>query len=244
MALVKAWDSPKLREKGQPPVPLERLLEGLRWLESLQNRDGGWPTFCRGWGKLPFDRSGVDLTAHALRAIASLSHKYQRPLSFADNGSQLKGNHRQGLDFLIKNQQPDGSWIPLWFGNQDHPAELNPTYGTAKVLFAFRDCGGTELPAFTKGIDYLIKSQAADGSWGGPNGGDGGSAGAIRVLKFSRMIAARSCARSLMQQQPLDATNVANAKRSQRQLRYLRTMARLKRRRSASRYFRRFCRHS
>ena len=40
---------------------------GVHWLLDLQNRDGGWPTFCRGWGKLPFDRSGADLTAHAIR---------------------------------------------------------------------------------------------------------------------------------------------------------------------------------
>ncbi len=40
------------------------------WLLDLQNRDGGWPTFCRGWGTLPFDRSSCDLTAHALRALS------------------------------------------------------------------------------------------------------------------------------------------------------------------------------
>ena len=43
-------------------------LSGARWLRSLQNRDGGIPTFCRGWGQLPFDQSTSDLTAHALRA--------------------------------------------------------------------------------------------------------------------------------------------------------------------------------
>src|SRR5262249_43991673 len=42
---------------------------GSRWLLDLQNADGGWPTFCRGWGRLAFDRSGSDLTAHALRAL-------------------------------------------------------------------------------------------------------------------------------------------------------------------------------
>jgi squalene-hopene/tetraprenyl-beta-curcumene cyclase len=42
-----------------------------RWVVRLQNRDGGFPTFCRGWGALPFDRSGADLTAHALRAFAA-----------------------------------------------------------------------------------------------------------------------------------------------------------------------------
>jgi squalene-hopene/tetraprenyl-beta-curcumene cyclase len=41
---------------------------GIVWLLDLQNRDGGIPTFCRGWGTLPFDRSSPDLTAHALRA--------------------------------------------------------------------------------------------------------------------------------------------------------------------------------
>src|SRR5262249_10540597 len=41
----------------------------IRWLTGLQNADSGWPTFCRGWGHLPFDRSGSDLTAHVLRAM-------------------------------------------------------------------------------------------------------------------------------------------------------------------------------
>jgi squalene-hopene/tetraprenyl-beta-curcumene cyclase len=41
---------------------------GVRWLLDLQNHDGGMPTFCRGWTGLPFDRSGADLTAHAVRA--------------------------------------------------------------------------------------------------------------------------------------------------------------------------------
>ena len=40
-----------------------QILTGLGWMNSLQNRDAGWPTFCRGWGKLPFDRSGTDLSS-------------------------------------------------------------------------------------------------------------------------------------------------------------------------------------
>ena len=43
---------------------------GVGWLLGPAERDGGWPTFCRGWGTLPFDRSGADLTAHALRGPA------------------------------------------------------------------------------------------------------------------------------------------------------------------------------
>ncbi|MCS7047368.1 MAG: hypothetical protein NZO58_13505, partial [Gemmataceae bacterium] len=48
---------------------------GRDWLTRLQNSDGGVPTFCRGWGRLPFDRSGCDLTAHALRAVLPSIHE-------------------------------------------------------------------------------------------------------------------------------------------------------------------------
>ena len=30
-----------------------RRARGMRWLLDLRNRDGGMPTFCRGWGALP-----------------------------------------------------------------------------------------------------------------------------------------------------------------------------------------------
>src|SRR5205814_5887185 len=33
----------------------EAAAAGVSWLLDLQNSDGGWPTFCRGWGTMPFD---------------------------------------------------------------------------------------------------------------------------------------------------------------------------------------------
>ncbi|MGB1674258.1 MAG: squalene--hopene cyclase, partial [Limisphaerales bacterium] len=51
-----------------PASEIDRAMLGIRWLLGLQNRDGGMPTFCRGWGHLPFDRSSADITAHAIRA--------------------------------------------------------------------------------------------------------------------------------------------------------------------------------
>ena len=44
-----------------------------------------------------------------------------------------------GLAYLGQQQRPDGSWLPLWFGNQHAPDDENPTYGTARVLAAYRD---------------------------------------------------------------------------------------------------------
>ncbi len=132
---------------------------GVHWLYRLQNRDGGWPTFCRGWGKLPFDRSSNDLTAHAMRALASQSAT--RLLRFSSTAAC-----RRAVRFLGRHQQPDGSWLPLWFGNQDREDESNPIYGTAKVLATVT----TDLlprDAIQRGFDYLIRHQNRDGGWGG-----------------------------------------------------------------------------
>ena len=124
------------------------LENGQCFLSSLQNRDGGWPTFCRGWGKLPFDRSSVDLTAHALRAIGD-----------GVDEATLNKSYR----FLKRQQQDDGSWLPLWFGNQDHTGELNPVYGTSRVILA----GCPDSTSLHRGVGYLLEHQNADGGWGG-----------------------------------------------------------------------------
>ncbi len=58
-----------LRRLGDPdPQAVAAAAAGVRWLIGVQNRDGGIPTFCRGWGTLPFDRSTPEITAHALQA--------------------------------------------------------------------------------------------------------------------------------------------------------------------------------
>lgn len=56
------------------PEVIKCALSGVNWLLELQNDDGGIPTFCRGWGTLPFDRSSNDITAHVLRAWLAWLH--------------------------------------------------------------------------------------------------------------------------------------------------------------------------
>lgn len=132
---------------------------GAWWLLDLQNSDGGWPTFCRGWGKLPFDRSGADLTAHALRAL----HAWPD----AVDSERTETAMTRGLQYLARQQRPDGSWIPLWFGNQDNADETNPVYGTAKVLMAYRDLNLLATDAARRGLQWLRSAQNRDGGWGG-----------------------------------------------------------------------------
>lgn len=132
---------------------------GAEWLLGLQNRDGGMPTFCRGWGKLPFDRSGCDLTAHALRA-------WKRCLGDA----RLDQAISRAFEYLARQQRPDGSWLPLWFGNQFAPDDENPTYGTCRVLAAFRDFDRLSTDAARNGWRWLLANQNDDGGWGGRKG--------------------------------------------------------------------------
>ncbi|MCA9248457.1 MAG: squalene--hopene cyclase, partial [Planctomycetales bacterium] len=126
-------------DDAQKTLIVERAAQGAKWLLSLQNSDGGWPTFCRGWGKLPFDRSGCDLTAHAIRALLAWRNEVSPPEREPAYGHEIDDAVARGFAFLSEQQRGDGSWLPLWFGNQHGDSEENPIYGTAKVLLAYRD---------------------------------------------------------------------------------------------------------
>lgn len=148
---------------------LEAATIGVRWLLDLQNRDGGLPTFCRGWGTLPFDRSSTDITAHTIRAW--LAWKPQLPHTLQ---SELDEAMARAYEFLRVRQGADGRWTPLWFGNEAEQREENPVYGTCRVLRAL-----IELPEprfagvgslIESGVRWLAGCQTKDGGFGGAPG--------------------------------------------------------------------------
>jgi squalene-hopene/tetraprenyl-beta-curcumene cyclase len=138
---------------------------GLSWLADLQNSDGGLPTFCRGWGKLPFDRSSTDLTAHFIRAVDQAGQLKEKILGRKLELVLAKSRLR-ALRFLRRQQREDGSWLPLWFGNQDNPDDENPIYGTARVLMSITESEELAFEA-SRAVDFLLSQQNVDGGWGG-----------------------------------------------------------------------------
>lgn len=161
-----------LRPRGETFTQAESdaLNNATVWLLGLQNRDGGWPTFCRGWGTLPFDRSSNDLTAHVLRALAMWQ---ARGVDLPSNlAAKIEIAISTGLRYLQKMQAEDGSWLPLWFGNQFNEDDENPLYGTAKVVLALKEVGQLANPISQKGIAWLLENQNDDGGWSGRKGLD------------------------------------------------------------------------
>jgi squalene-hopene/tetraprenyl-beta-curcumene cyclase len=156
-----------LRRLGsQDPRALAAAAAGGRWLMGVQNRDGGVPTFCRGWGTLPFDRSTPEITAHALQAWSAWHAEYDSGLQ-----REVRAAAQRALTFLATTQRDDGTWIPLWFGNENAPGEDNPAYGTARVLLGLNSalCLGEVRAAECRrrAVDWLLDAQNADGGWGG-----------------------------------------------------------------------------
>ncbi|PYR39376.1 MAG: squalene--hopene cyclase [Acidobacteria bacterium] len=164
-----------LRRLGDPDArTLAAATAGVAWLMGVQNRDGGVPTFCRGWGALPFDRSAPEITAHALHAW-SVWHS----LLGSELQHEVRTAVRRAVAFLDTSQRDDGSWVPLWFGNEHAPGEDNPVYGTARVLTGLcaelaQDRNAAEVGVANvatrcrrRGVAWLLEVQNRDGGWGG-----------------------------------------------------------------------------
>jgi len=157
------------KERGGPtPQEFRAAIAGIGWLLDLQNRDGGIPTFCRGWGKLPFDRSSPDLTAHALRAWKAWEEVVPEDLA-----QRIASASARCLAFLHAEQQRDGSWIPLWFGSQKTDDEENPLIGTTRVLRAFEVLAPLDSEATTaaeRGLRWILENQDSTGGFGARRG--------------------------------------------------------------------------
>ena len=139
---------------------------GLKWLMWLQNNDGGMPTFCKGWGKLPFDRSTPDITAHAILAMG-----LWLPLLEDKLKADVQKSLNRMLNWMEKSIEEKSGWMPLWFGDQDAADEKAPVYGTATAIDYLMSI---HHPVTTKlaqsQISFILTTQNKDGGWGGNKG--------------------------------------------------------------------------
>jgi squalene-hopene/tetraprenyl-beta-curcumene cyclase len=143
-----------LRELG---LGDEAVRRGIDWMVGMQSRSGGWGAFdvdneALWLYKLPIcdfgkvtDEPTADVTAHALEVLG------QEDGYDASLGS--------GLDWLLAEQEDDGSWFGRW--------GVNHLYGTAAALPALEACGvPPEHPAMQRAVAWLDAVQQPGGAFG------------------------------------------------------------------------------
>jgi squalene-hopene/tetraprenyl-beta-curcumene cyclase len=136
----------------------EAIRRGLRWLEGMQCKDGGWGAFDADntrqlVNKLPFcdfgaviDPPSADVTAHIVEA-------------FAAEGLSHENACRRGVIWLLKNQEEDGSWFGRWGANY--------LYGTGAAVPALIAAGVKPYkPQIRRAVAWLTAHQNEDGGWG------------------------------------------------------------------------------
>ncbi|QGM47047.1 squalene--hopene cyclase [Methylocystis heyeri] len=205
------------RESGDAPYG-ERMERGRIWVEGLQSKNGGWGAFDADnayhyLNHIPFADHGALLdppTADvSARCVSMLAQLGETP----DTSAVLF----RGVQYLLSEQMPDGSWFGRWGANyiygawsslcalnaaglpHDHEAYRrgvawlqsiqNPDGGwgedlssykldykgyepapstasqTAWALLALMAAGERDCEAATRGVDYLLRTQAEDGLW-------------------------------------------------------------------------------
>jgi squalene-hopene/tetraprenyl-beta-curcumene cyclase len=154
-----AW---AMHRANQPQRYGDSLRRALDWLVGMQSSNGGFAAFDvdnthYNLNYIPFADHGAlldpptsDVTARTV-AVMALA---QRP--------QDKAALARAIDFLRKEQEPDGSWFGRW--------GTNYIYGTWSVLMALALAGiGSSDASVRRAVSWLTGCQNADGGWGESN---------------------------------------------------------------------------
>jgi squalene-hopene/tetraprenyl-beta-curcumene cyclase len=136
----------------------DTLARALRWVHGMQSSGGGWGAFDADntrslVRKIPFldfgeviDEPSADVTAHTVEMLGALG--------LADEPAA-----RNGVRWLIAQQEPDGSWFGRW--------SINHVYGTGAVVPGLIAAGlHPREPCIRRAIMWLTTHQNDDGGWG------------------------------------------------------------------------------
>jgi len=137
----------------------ESIERATEWVFGIQSENGGWGAFDANneyyyLNHIPFADHGAlldpptaDVSARCLSMLAQLGYRQDHP------------KVKAAVDYLLKEQEADGSWFGRW--------GTNYIYGTWSVLCALNAVGVPgDHPAMRKAVAWLKSKQRADGGWG------------------------------------------------------------------------------
>jgi squalene-hopene/tetraprenyl-beta-curcumene cyclase len=133
------------------------VARACRWMAAMQCSNGGWGAFDvdndADWlYKIPFcdfgavtDPPSPDVTGHVVELLAR-EPGYEEAV-------------RRGVEYLLREQQEDGSWFGRW--------GVNYVYGVGAVLPGLEAAGlPQDHPAMRRAVAWLERCQNADGGFG------------------------------------------------------------------------------
>jgi len=134
------------------------LQRALRWVEGMQSSGGGWGAFDADNTRslvreLPFldfgeviDEPSADVTAHTVEMLGVL-------------GLGETPAARRGVEWLLAQQEADGSWFGRW--------GINHVYGTGAAVPGLIAAGvDPSRPCIRRAVAWLERHQNEDGGWG------------------------------------------------------------------------------
>jgi squalene-hopene/tetraprenyl-beta-curcumene cyclase len=137
----------------------ESVQRAIDWILSMQCRNGGWASFDKDNDRMVFqyvpfadhnamlDPATVDITGRILEMLATYGYD--------KNHKAVK----KAIEFLRKEQEPDGSWFGRW--------GVNYIYGTMLVLRGLEAIGvDHHEPYVQQAAEWLRMVQNAEGGWG------------------------------------------------------------------------------
>ena len=145
--------------RADPGRYAENITRACEWLAGMQSKNGGWGAFDPEnehyyLNAIPFADHGalldpptVDVSARVLGCLAQV------------DAARYAGNIRRAVDYIRREQEPDGSWFGRWGANY--------VYGTWSALVALRGAGeDMSQPWIRRAVEWLKARQRPDGGWG------------------------------------------------------------------------------
>jgi squalene-hopene/tetraprenyl-beta-curcumene cyclase len=137
----------------------EAAQRAINWVFAMQCKNGGWASFDKDNTKMIFqyipfadhnamlDPPTVDITGRILEMLAAYGFTRKDP------------RVEKAVQFILKEQEPDGSWFGRW--------GVNYLYGTFLVLRGLEAMGvWNHEPAVQQAAEWIRMVQNTDGGWG------------------------------------------------------------------------------
>lgn len=145
----------------------QAVARAREWVVGMQSADGGWGAFEPEnthlyLNNIPFSDHGalldpptVDVSARCLSMLCQMEDgKLAAPANAADRQAR-----EHALEFVLANQEGDGSWYGRW--------GFNYIYGTWSALSSLHAAGLDQgHAAMRRGVAWLSSVQNPDGGWG------------------------------------------------------------------------------